>query len=120
MATFLLRFIVFIGLWMLMIYDTNGQLVFSLFMLTVSLTIFFFLSNVKESVYLYGILVVIIFIHGILINDYLFTVLLILLVVMIGIFRLTKMKTYIFLGITYLLLMIFTILQHESLLTFRS
>lgn len=116
MATFLLRFIIFIGLWVLMVYDANVQLVFSLFMLTISLTIFFFLSNVRASVYLYGILVIVIFIHGILIDDFIFTSLLVLLVVIIGVFRLTKMKTYILLGTTYLLFMIFTILQNESIL----
>src|SRR5690625_3397855 len=78
MYTFFLRFLLFISLWVLMIHDVSDQLNFSLFMLTISLTIFFFLSNKQASIYLYVFLAFILFLHGMIIGDFIYISLLLL------------------------------------------
>ncbi|HLR70211.1 MAG TPA: hypothetical protein VK085_02120 [Pseudogracilibacillus sp.] len=44
MRIFLIRFLLFSTLWAIMLYETSSQRLFSLFMLTASLAIFFMLS----------------------------------------------------------------------------
>src|SRR5690625_3943022 len=117
MYTFLLRLLLFICLWVLMIYDTNDQLIFSLFMLTISLVIFFFLSNARATVYLYGILIVVLFLHGIIIRESVYTSFLLLLVVIIASFRLTKkLETYVLVSIAFVLAILLAVFQNEHII----
>jgi len=118
MYTFFLRFLLFISLWVLMIHDVSDQLNFSLFMLTISLTIFFFLSNKQASIYLYVFLAFILFLHGMIIGDFIYTSFLLLLVSIIAIFRLTKMETYFLVSSTFLLAMLLAVTQKESFIIF--
>src|SRR5690625_981508 len=116
MYTFLLRFLLFISLWVLMIHNTRQHLIFSLMMLTVSLLVFFFLSNIDASIYFYGILTVVLLIHGIFIEEAIYTSLLLLLVVIIAIFRFTrKMQTYVLVSITFLSSLLLAVTQKENL-----
>src|SRR5690625_4682937 len=116
MKFFLLRFFLFICLWVLMIHDAKEQLIFSLFMLTISLTIFFFLSNTHVSIYLYGILIIVLFIHAIYIGESVYTSLLLLLVVLIASFRfIKKMDTYAIVCITFFLFIFFSNSQNGEL-----
>jgi len=99
-----------------MIHDAKEQLIFSLFMLTISLTIFFFLSNTHVSIYLYGILIIVLFIHAIYIGESVYTSLLLLLVVLIASFRfIKKMETYAIVCITFVLSILLAISQNGDL-----
>src|SRR5690625_1577170 len=76
MNTFFGRLIIFIGIWTIMMSQTGNQFLLSMFMLTVSLTCFFFLSLRNAPSLLYFILSLILFVHGWLIRDILYTALL--------------------------------------------
>src|SRR5690606_32443230 len=101
MHVFLIRFLLFGFLWTMMIYHASTQPIFSLFMLTVSLAFFFFLSNQNISVYIYILLSVKLFIHGIIIEEIFYTSLLLLIVTVIALFRLSKNALYILIGINF-------------------
>lgn len=102
MHLFLIRFLLFIVFWILMIYETSGHLLISLLMLTASLTFFFFLSNRHASIYIYGILSIILFVHGIIVVEVLYTSLLLLLVTMIAVFRVSKKELLFLVTINFL------------------
>lgn len=116
MRVFLLRFGLFILLWMMMIFKTSSQLIFSLFMLTASLVFFFFLSKRNISTYVYIILSLIIFLHGILINDFIYSSLLLLLVATIATFRVRNNSNYFFVFLNGLLSISLTFSQPQYLL----
>ncbi len=99
-----------------MLYNSNDQLVFSLLMLTISLVIYFFLSNQEAPMYLYVSLAAILFIHGLVIGEYFFTVILLSLVLILASFRLSKKKLYLFITIASFLFIILTMVQKENML----
>ncbi|MFD2130182.1 sensor histidine kinase [Pseudogracilibacillus auburnensis] len=92
MQEFFIRFVLFVIIWILMIYETSSQLTLSFFMLTASLALFFFLSKRDISVYVYGILSMVIFLHGLIIHDFLYSSLLLLLITTMATFRLSNIK----------------------------
>lgn len=116
MYVFLIRFLLFGFLWTMMIYQASTQPIFSLFMLTVSLAIFFFLSNQNISVYIYILLSVILFIHGFVMEEIFYTSLLLLVVAMIALFRLSKNALYILIGINFLFVIGLTVYLGKPLL----
>jgi len=103
MRIFMIRFLLFSVLWALMISQSSSQLLFSLFMLTASLAIFFFLSNRNTSVYVYVILSLMLFLHGFIIQEILYTSILLLLVAMTALFRVSKKEMYYLLSLNFLL-----------------
>lgn len=116
MSTFLIRFLFFITLWVLMLLHTNEQLVFSLLMLTISLIIYFFLSNKNASIYLYAGLAMILFIHGLVIADYFYTTVLLSLILMLACFRLPSIEVYLLTATMFSFFLILTIVQKQNII----
>src|SRR5690625_917496 len=103
MYLFILRLIGFISLWLFMMYEHQSELTFSLFMLTASLALFFFLSHPKVPLYVYWVLIGLLFIHGMIVNDVVYTQLLFLLVLIIAIFHLSEKWFYSLVGFSFIL-----------------
>lgn len=116
MNQFLIRFLVFSSLWVMMLYQSSGQLIFSLFMLTASLTIFFFLSNENTSIYLYILLSILLLIHGLVIGEVFYTSVLLLTIVGIALFRFSKNVLYLFGAINLLFIIGLIVYQGKALL----
>lgn len=103
MYLFILRLIGFVSLWLFMIYERQSEPTFSLFMLTVSLCLFFILSHPKVPPYVYGGVMLVLFTHGMIVGDILYTNLLFILVLMMAVFRLPEKTFYSLLGFSFLL-----------------
>jgi len=103
MHIFIIRFLLFSALWVVMIFQASSHLLFSLFMLTASLTFFFFLSNQHTPLLFYIILSIILSIHGFVIQDIFYTSILLLLVAMIALFQISKKEIYYLLALNFLL-----------------
>lgn len=116
MYLFFVRFILFITLWFFMIYETSSQPIVSLLMLTVSLILFFFLSKRNVTLITFGLLSVVIFLHGIWISDIIYSSLILLLIATIATFRLANKHYYIILVLNGLLSISLTVLQLHYLL----
>src|SRR5690625_1513377 len=115
MYQFIIRFSLFILFWVLMMHTSSSQLIVILLMLTTSLIFFFFLSKQNTSIYIYYILALLIFIHGLWIEDFLYSSLLLLLIATIAIFRLSKRDIYILLGVHFSFSIILAFLEREKM-----
>lgn len=116
MRTFLLRFLIFIFIWGLMLFDSNEKLVFSLLMLTISLIIYFFLSNKNASIYLYVGLAMILTIHSLVIVEYFYTATLLLLILILASFRLRSIELYSLTAVMLSFFFILTIAQQQHII----
>lgn len=117
MKLFFIRFLIFIGIWTLMMIHTSGDIFLSIFMLTASLICFFLLSLHHTPIFLYIILSSILFIHGWIVHDVFFTSLLIILITVIALFKLPNRSMYYLLGFHAILTSMLAVLQNENLLT---
>lgn len=104
MKVFWIRFIVFSGLWVLMIFRESEYAALSICFAALTLALFFFLSIHKEMFYTSISLSVIIFVHGLLVTDGLvFTLLLLSFVTVVSLYRLQQKKLIIFVIINCIL-----------------
>src|SRR5690625_267178 len=115
MSTFLIRFLIFLTIWGLMLSYSN-ELVFSLLMLTISLIIYFFLSNKNASVYLYAGLAMILFNHRLVIADYFYTAVLLSLILILASFRLRRIEVYSLTEVMFLFFLILTIARKQNII----
>lgn len=115
MNTFFVRLIVFVGIWVMMISQASDRLLFSMFMLIVSLTCFFFLSLRTPPNFLHFLLSIILFLHGFVINDILYTAILFILITTMALFRLQERTMYFFLATNFILMIILAIFEQQVL-----
>lgn len=116
MTSFLLRFGLYCTLWVFMIFFASDSTLISLSMLIASLAIYFFLSHEYTSVYIYILLSALLFIHGLIIHDVLFTSLLLALITITALFRFTKRLLYLFIGINYFFAVILAYIHKEHMI----
>lgn len=116
MKSFMIRFGFFCTLWGSMIYFTSDYTLISLSMLIASLLLFFFLSNEQTSPYIYLILSAILFIHGLIIQEVLFTSLLLVVVTMTALFRFVKSWMFSIIGINYVFAICLAVNSNEPIL----
>ena len=109
------RFIIFLSLWFLMIYTISESVIVSYFMFTICLMMYFFLSQHHAHPLLYMMIVIVLFIHGFIIYDVIYSGLLILLITSIAATRLIQRWFYSLLGISTILFMVL-VLYHASII----
>lgn len=90
MRAFFIRFSIFIGLWLWMLYETSGDHSISILWMTASLLLLFFLSNQHAHLIVYDLLIVLLFIHGLWSQQMLYTYLLQLIILFTAIGRLKQ------------------------------
>lgn len=115
MTNFIIRFILFMGIWAFMISQSDDKQLFSMFMFIVSLACFFFLSLRKVPIFLFFLLSGIILLHGFIIIDLLFTALLLVLLAIIALFKLEERQMYFYLGTNFALLVVLAMMQKQIL-----
>jgi len=107
------RFIIFLSLWFLMIYTISESVFVSYFMFTVCLILYFFLSQRHAHPLLYMMIIIVLFIHGFVIFDVIYSGLLILLITSVAATRLMQKWFYSLLGLSVSLFLIL-VLSHAS------
>lgn len=116
MRAFLLRLFLFICLFGLIIYENNSKITISIFLFTIALLLFFFLSYNRTYVFLYYSLTSIIILHGIFINETFYTSLFILLFSIVAAFRLKEKSLIIYLMFNCLSLLLFIFYNNVHLI----
>ena len=116
MTSFLIRFAIYAGLWILMIAQSNASVSISILFFAVSLGIYFFLSIRNIPLFVYIILTIIIGLHGFLIQESVLTMLIFLSISMTAMFRLKVFNFSIYLTFVTLLSILLRILLGESVL----
>src|SRR5699024_9714500 len=116
MRAFWLRLLAFMLLASFLTFQKSSQITISLLTFTVALIIFFFLSFQQTYLYLYILLSSILIAHGYFINESLYTSLLILLVVIIGSFRLRESRFIFYLLFNAVLILLLLYFNKENLI----
>src|SRR5690625_1535472 len=104
MSSFMIRLIVFIGLWICIFVQLDVGKTFSLFMLSLSLISFYFLSYPKGLLVSSSMTIVLLFVHGMVIEEAVFSSLLILLVLIALHNKLRDKYFYSLLGVSSVLI----------------
>ncbi|WP_077324914.1 sensor histidine kinase [Virgibacillus siamensis] len=104
MKIFWIRFMIFTALWIFMIFRESEQTAISICFAAAALAFLFFLSIDKEMFYTSISLSITIFVHGLLVTDgSVFTVLLLIFVTIVSLFRLQEKRLLIYAAVNFLL-----------------
>lgn len=88
------RLIVFLSLWFIMIYTTGGSMIFSYFMFTACLMSYFFLTRFAQHLSLYVLLVMLVFVHGWVISEFMYSSLLVIVIMASATFKMQGTSYY--------------------------
>lgn len=114
MKIFLLRLLVFGGLWVYLIIQYSEHIALSLLFFAVVLSLYFFLSIQKIHVFVYYVLSFLMLLHGLLLtNESLITMLLIINIAMIAAFRF-KNRSFLIYSLTNAVLLFILNLIHSN------
>jgi len=99
-----------------MMVQSSGDIFMSMFMLSASLVCFFLLSLRTAPNFLYYLLTIILFIHGWLIQDVIYTAMLFLLLQFMALYRMPQRNFNLLLGTNFLFTLILTFLAKQPLI----
>lgn len=116
MKRFWIRFGIFILLWILLITQYSGNYALSILFMTAAMGLFFFLSLANVSVWLYICLSIIIASHALILNEFIYSVLLLIFLSIFAVFQLEKTKLFLYLSIHFVLIPIIMFNRNDYLL----